>query len=151
MTSDLPDLPDLPRPIARGGGTCHVLALQPGAGTKRAACGRSCGDFCGEEASFKEGMTHCPEHGEPLCPECCEIVETFLATGEWTGVEGDPESVGVTYTTCLDPHCPETVPASGCWCWEHIRTCFEPEETGCQHPAHFCEEPVHFCERHGGP
>jgi hypothetical protein len=79
---ELPELPDLSRPIARGASRCHVLALYEGEeavqkGTMAALCGIACGGFCGE-AGFEEGMTHCPEHREPLCPECLEIVEDPL-------------------------------------------------------------------------
>ena len=52
-------------------------------------------------------------------------------------------------TGCQDPTCPVLVPASGCWCWEHIRVCFD--EPDCAHPAHICDDPSHYCPDHGGP
>jgi hypothetical protein len=44
-----------------------------------AACGTACGTFCGGMSgdSYEYGATHCAEHGEPLCEQCLEIMETY--------------------------------------------------------------------------
>jgi hypothetical protein len=145
MSPSEPDnFPEIPRPIARGASVCHVLAVRSYVGTLVAACGISCGRFCGEE-SFQHGMTHCPEHREPLCEQCREIMERFLATGEWAGEEGDPETWGVAHTVCLDVGCGEIIPIAPCWCWEHLRHCKGQE---CEHGAHLCDAAVHYCGRH---
>lgn len=82
----LPELPDLPRPVARGGGGCHLLALRDGVGTLIAACGMACGSMCGE-VNYEDGLTHCPVHGDELCPYCREIVDTFEQTDRWDGTD----------------------------------------------------------------
>ncbi len=138
------DFPTISRPLARGASRCHVLAVQPALATMIAACGTACGNFCGD-ASYEDRMRVCPEHGEPLCPDCREIMQSFLESGEWEGEHGDPETFGIRLTVCLEPDCPETIPIGPCWCWEHINTCREPD---CPHGAHYCEAPVHYCDRH---
>ena len=56
-------------------------------------------------------------------------------------------SATAPFTTCHQPLCPELVEIGGCWCWEHLSVCHEPE-LDCEQPAHLCDEPVHYCERH---
>jgi hypothetical protein len=143
-------LPLIPRPIARGAGRCHVLAVQKDTGTMVAACGFACGGFCGD-ASFEPGVTHCHVHHSPICDDCAEIVREFDQTGEWTGVEPDP-FYGYRRAVCWDPHCPNIVVlVESCWCFEHLSVCVPFREGDeCNHPAHDCEAPVHFCESHQG-
>lgn len=144
-----PEVPAIRRPIARGAGRCHVLAVRVGVGTHVSVCDVPCGHVCGEE-TFDAGMTRCPVHDEPLSDLCRAIIEAEMRTGAWEGVESDPHhgTRRTRRTPCLEPDCPELVLVGGCWCWEHINVC---ADVGCPHPAHRCEEPVHFCERHGGP
>jgi hypothetical protein len=136
----------LRRPLARGANACHVLAVRERVGTKVAACGISCGSYCGD-ATFEVDMTTCPRHGEPICEQCREVLAAYAATGEWHGVEDDLFwETGAT--VCQEPGCPTLIPADRCWCYEHLTVCNEPT---CEHGAHLCSEPAHFCEHHGGP
>jgi hypothetical protein len=137
------DFPTIPRPIARGASVCHVLAVRDWVGTYVAACGIPCGGFCGP-GGFEEGMTTCPTHDEPLCPECVEIVQEFACTGVWTGVEGEPHEQGAHHIACWEPGCGETL-WSKCWCYEHLAIC---DEDDCTHGAHACDAAVHYCDRH---
>ncbi len=140
------DFPDIPRPLARGAHRCHILALQDYVGTMVAACGTSCGPFCGDE-SYHDGLEACPFHGFGLCPDCTRIMEHLSATGEWKGVVGDPETFGVIHEPCRTPGCPKLLPAT-CWCREHLYECGDHEQIECQHPAHVCDSPDHYCEKH---